>query len=194
MDKILEVMREMEMQDAREREQGLPSVQRMRAIKPEVGQFLYMLIRAMNAKQVVEVGTSRGYSSLWLGAAAQETGGRVVTFEIDAARAAMACAHHTRAGLGQVVRIVEGDALRGLERLSDPIDLLFLDAEKRDYIPQFDVAWEKVRVGGLVVADNVLSHAQELANYIAHVRALSDAMSMTVPVGRGEEVTVKLRA
>ncbi len=189
--KILTVLREMESEDARERAQGLPSAQRMRAIAPEVGPFLYMLVRASNAKHVVEVGCSRGYSSIWLGAAARENRGRVTTFEIESARAKIARGNHKRAGLDEVVRIVEGDAGKELSRLDETIDLLFIDAEKRDYIAQFDAAWGKVRKGGVVVADNVLSHPDELAAYIAHVRGLADADSMMVAIGRGEEVTIK---
>lgn len=192
-DRIAHVMREMEAQDKKERAQGLPPSQRMRAIEPSVGQFLFTLARAMKAQRMVEVGTSRGYSSLWLGAAAQANGGGVTTFEIDSARAATARENHARAGLDQVVRVVEGDAAQGIANLSGPFDLIFLDAEKRDYISQFQAAWGKVRVGGLVIADNVISHSQELAEYVAYVRVLPNAMSMTIEIGRGAEVTLRLR-
>ncbi len=185
------LMRELEAQDAQERAQGLPSAQRVRNIRPEVGKFMSLLIRATRARRILEIGTSNGYSTLWLGEAAQATGGRVTTLEFREDRVAEAGANFARAGLSDVIQVRQGDARQLLAELPGPFDFIFVDAEKADYLGYLEAAWSKLTVGGLIDADNITSHPEETADYVARSHTLPGAVSVGVPIGRGEQVTVK---
>ncbi|MGE5571026.1 MAG: O-methyltransferase [Rhodospirillales bacterium] len=121
----------------------------------ESGRMLRLLTEATGAKNVVEIGTSTGYSGLWFCLALQRTGGRLTTFEIDRRRAAMARKHFEQAGVDRIVTIVEGDAHETVSRVKDSVDILFLDADKEGYLDYFSKLYPLVRPGGLIVADNV---------------------------------------
>lgn len=189
--KVNHILRELEAIDADERARGLPPAQRMRAVRPEVGRFLNLLILAARYRRILEIGTSRGYSGLWLGQAAQATGGQVDTLELLAERAAEAATNFQRAGLAHAITIHQGDARQLTAELPGPFDFVFIDAEKPDYITYLDHVVAKVVEGGLIVADNVTSHAEELAAYIGHAQAHPNLVSVGVPIGRGEEVSLK---
>ena len=124
MSQLETVMRTLEAQDAREREAGLPSAQRMRALVPEAGRFIHIVIRAMRARRILEIGTSYGYSTLWLASAAQAHGGRVETLELDAGRVAAAHEHFARAGLSDVITQRQGDARQLIPTLGDDYDFI----------------------------------------------------------------------
>ncbi|HOK46060.1 MAG TPA: O-methyltransferase, partial [Bryobacteraceae bacterium] len=124
-------------------------------VPAESGRLLRLLTEATNAKNVVEIGTSTGYSGLWFCLALQKTGGRLTTFEIDRGRAAMARKHFEQAGVDGIVTIVEGDAHETISRVKDSVDILFLDADKEGYLDYFNKLYPLVRPGGLIVADNV---------------------------------------
>ena len=109
----------------------------------------------MNAKHVVEIGTSTGYSGIWFGMALQKTGGKLTTFEIDAQRADTARANFKRAGMADIITLIEGDAHEEVKKLKDPIDILFLDADKEGYIDYLTKLLPLVRPGGLVIAHNI---------------------------------------
>lgn len=119
------------------------------------GRMLRLLAEAAGAKNVVEIGTSTGYSGLWLCLALQKTGGKLTTFEIDSGRAAQARSVFKKAGVDHLVTVVEGDAHQNVGRLKEPIDLLFIDADKDGYLDYFQKLAPLVRPGGLVLAHNV---------------------------------------
>jgi len=129
--------------------------QRYRNVPPQDGRFLRITAESMNAKQVVELGTSTGYSGIWFGMALQKTGGKLTTFEIDAQRAATARANFKRAGLADIITLIEGDAHQEVTKVKDPIDILFLDADKEGYIDYLNKLLPLVRPGGLIIAHNI---------------------------------------
>ena len=128
-------------------------------VDPEVGRFLEQLARSIRARTVLEVGTAIGYSTLYL-ARAVELGGKVVTIDVDPARQAQARAALEREGLGVRVEMVLAPALEAIPKRSEAFDLVFLDAIKEEYRAYLDAAIPKLRVGGLVVCDNLLWSGQ----------------------------------
>ena len=191
-ERVLAVLGRLEEQDRAEREAGLPSAQRARQIAPTTGRFLFALAASQAGIEVLEVGGSRGYSSIWLAAGARVLGGRLVSLEHDPAKCADWRENVAAAGLEEWAELVEGDAFETLGRTADVFDLVFLDAEKDDYEPLFALLRPLVDVGGLVVADNVISHADPLAAYSAARQADPSLSSVTVPLDRGLELTVTL--
>ena len=129
--------------------------QRYRNVPPQDGRFLRIMTEAMNAKNVIEIGTSTGYSGIWFGMALQKTGGKLTTYEIDAQRAATARANFKKAGMADIITLVEGDAHQEVKKLKGSIDILFLDADKEGYIDYLDKLLPLVRPGGLVIAHNI---------------------------------------
>lgn len=119
------------------------------------GRLLRILAESIDAKHVVEIGTSIGLSGIWFCLALENTGGKLTTFEIDAGRAATARANFKRAGVDQLVTLVEGDAHVEVTKINQPIDLLFLDADKTGYIDYLQKLLPRVRPGGLIVAHNI---------------------------------------
>lgn len=119
------------------------------------GRLLRLLTETMGAKHVVEVGTSNGYSGIWFGLALQKTGGKLTTFELDARRAALARENFKRAGVDTVTKLVEGDAHENVTKIKEPIDLLFIDADKEGYIDYLNKLLPLVRPGGLIVGHNI---------------------------------------
>ena len=174
--------------DARQRAAGLPSSQRTRNLERETGRWLRLLVLATSARAILEVGSSNGVSTLWLASAAAETGGHVTGTELLPERAAEANANLAEAGLGRVATVRAGDAAGTVAGLPGPFDLVFIDAEKDDYIAHFGRVVGKVRPGRLVLADNVISH--DLSAYQAMLRARPDVETVTVPIGRGVEMSV----
>jgi caffeoyl-CoA O-methyltransferase len=131
------------------------ATQSYRNVPPQDGRFLRILAESMNAKHVVEIGTSTGYSGIWFGLALQKTGGKLTTFEIDGQRAATARANFKRAGMADIITLVEGDAHDEVKKLKGPIDIFFLDADKQGYIDYLNKLLPLLRRGGLVVAHNI---------------------------------------
>ena len=119
------------------------------------GRILRMLTESLGAKQVVEIGTSIGYSGTWFCLGLQKTGGKLTTFEIDAQRAAQARENFKRAGVDNLVTLVEGDAHVEVAKLEGPIDILFLDADKEGYLDYLQKLTPKLRPGGMVIAHNM---------------------------------------
>jgi caffeoyl-CoA O-methyltransferase len=125
------------------------------AVDAETGRMLRLLAKTTGAKNVVEIGTSTGYSGLWTCLALQATGGRLTTFELDPGRAEQARRHSQEAGVDTLVDVVVGDAHENVKRLAGPIDLLFLDADKEGYADYLKTLLPLVRPGGLIAADNI---------------------------------------
>lgn len=166
--------------------------ERMLNITRDTGEFLSVLARGMAAQRILEIGTSNGYSTLWLAEAAKATGGKVTTVEASQFKIDLAAANFARAGLEPIIDLVHDDAGRFLERSQQgAFDLVFLDSERSQYPgwwPRLDAA---LRPGGLLVVDNATSHAAELAPFVALVGADARYTSCLVPVGNGEYLAVK---
>lgn len=165
---------------------------RMLNITRETGQLLAVLVKASGARRVLEIGTSNGYSTLWLAWAARALGGTVTTVERSAYKAGLAAANFASAGLSPCVTLVEEDAGEVLRRSEDEAyDLLFLDSERGEYPGWWPDVRRVLRAGGLLVADNATSHADEMAPFMALVKADAAFTTALVPVGNGEFLAVK---
>ena len=184
-----ELARSGEDTDARETERP----KRMLNITPDTGRLLWILVQAARATRILEVGTSNAYSTIWLADAARATGGHVITLERNPDKVRLARANLTRGGLADRVEIREGSAAETLATLTGPFHFVFLDADRANYSTYLDLALPKLQPGGLLVADNVISHAEELTDYLARVKSNPTLFSVTIPVGKGEEVSLKLR-
>jgi predicted O-methyltransferase YrrM len=119
------------------------------------GRMLRLLTEAVNAKNVVEIGTSTGISGMWFAMALERTGGHLTTFELDHTRAELARAHFKKAGVDRLVTLVEGDAHQNVAKLKGPVDVVFIDAEKEGYVDYLNKILPLVRPGGLILAHNV---------------------------------------
>jgi caffeoyl-CoA O-methyltransferase len=133
----------------------------MANVDPRHGRLLRILAESTNAKNVVEIGTSNGYSALWLCLGLKTTGGKLLTHEIDHDKVALARANFKRAGVENIVTVVEGDAHETVARLKEPIDILFLDADKEGYLDYLNQLLPLVRPGGLILADNMSKPAPD---------------------------------
>jgi predicted O-methyltransferase YrrM len=191
-DRVLAALGRLEAEDRRERAAGLPASERSRQVEPTTGRFLFGLAAAQAGIEVLEIGGSRGYSTIWLAAGARVLGGRVVSLERDPAKIAAWRVNIAEAGLEEWAELVEGDAHDTLRGTDDVFDLVFLDAEKDDYETLFALARPFLEPGALVVADNVVSHGETLAAYSTARQADSSLSSVTVALDRGLEVTTVL--
>ena len=192
-ERVRAVLERLEREDADERALGLPAAERSRQIARTTGQFLFSVVAPQTDCEVLEIGGSRGYSTIWLAAGVRYLGGRVLSLENDPAKIEAWRRNVADAGLEDWAELVDGDAFASLERIDDVFDVVFLDAEKDDYEALFALARGKVEPGGLVVADNVLSHPDPLARYSEARQADPTLASVTVPLDRGLELSVVLR-
>jgi caffeoyl-CoA O-methyltransferase len=191
-DRVRAVLRQLEAEDAEERERGLPALERSRAVARTTGQFLFGLVAPQWDCEVLEVGASRGYSSLWLAAGVRHFGGHLTALENDPAKAAAWRANIAEAGLDEWADLIEGDAAETIAGIGDVFDIVFLDAEKDDYERLFQAARKKLEPGALVIADNVISHAETLGGYVEARQSDPTLESVTVPLDRGLEISVIL--
>jgi predicted O-methyltransferase YrrM len=191
-DRVRAVLDRLEQEDASEREEGVARELRSRAVVATTGRFLFSLVAPQNACEVLEVGGSRGYSSIWLAAGARILGGRVISIENDPAKSEAWRRNVAEAGLEEWAELVEGDAHDALREIDDIFDVVFIDAEKEDYEAFFALARRKLEPGGLVVADNVLSHEETLGAYIRARQSDPTLVSVTLPLDRGIELSVVL--
>ena len=167
---------------------------RMLNITRDTGRLLWILVRATGATRILEVGTSNAFSTIWLADAARAGGGRVTTLEHDAGKIALARANLAQAHVADVVDIVEGEAARTLATLPGPFDVVFLDADRASYPTYLELVVPKLRAGGVLIADNATSHAHELHEYLVRVKSHPQLFAVTVPIGNGEEIAVKVGA
>jgi predicted O-methyltransferase YrrM len=191
-EKVRAVLERLEAEDAKEREEGVPREQRARQVARTTGQFLFALVAPQWDCEVLEIGGSRGYSSIWFGAGVRYLGGRVLSLESDPVKCEAWRQNVAQAGLEDWVELAEGDAFELLPQIQDIFDLVFIDAEKEDYERLFELARDKVEPGALFVADNVLSHAKTLAAYTAARQSDPTVETVTVPLDRGLELSVVL--
>ena len=165
---------------------------RMLNITRDTGEFLSVLVQATFARRVLEIGTSNGYSTLWLASAARAAGGAVTTVELSDYKVGLARHNFSRSGLASSITLVQDDAGRVLERASDAaFDLVFLDSERPEYPGWWPHLKRVLRPGGLLVVDNATSHPEQMAPFVALVRADADFTTSLVPVGKGEFLAVK---
>ena len=192
--RVRAVLARLEAEDADERARGVPREERARQVARTTGQFLFAFVAPQTDCEVLEIGGSRGYSSIWLGAGVRYLGGRVLSLENDPAKAEAWRRNVAEAGLEDWVELIEGDALETVPGIADVFDLVFLDAEKEQYEELFQHARKKLEPGAVVIADNVLSHEDVLGAYSKARQSDPTLESVTVPHDRGLEVSVILRS
>jgi predicted O-methyltransferase YrrM len=165
---------------------------RMLNITRDTGELLGVLVRATVARRVLEIGTSNGYSTLWLAEAVKSLGGSVATVELAEHKIALASSNFARAGLTPFITQFHDDAGRILKQTADSAyDLIFLDSERAEYPDWWPHIRRALRPGGLLVVDNATSHAEELAPLVTIVNADSGFSACLVPIGKGEFLAVK---
>jgi predicted O-methyltransferase YrrM len=192
-DRVRAVLARLEAEDAEEREQGVARELRSRQVARTTGQFLFALVAPETDCEVLEIGGSRGYSTIWLAAGVRYLGGRVLSLESDPTKAEAWRRNIEEAGVDDTAELIEGDAFGTLAAIDDVFDVVFIDAEKEQYEALFDLARPKVEPGALFVADNVLSHEETLGAYTRARQADPTLESVTVPLDRGLELSVVLR-
>lgn len=190
-DRVRSVLARMEADDAADRDADVPISQRSLAVGPDSGRLLFALVAPNAGCEVLEIGSSHGYSTIWLAAAARILGGRVVTLEQEPGKIEVWSRNIADAGLEEWVELVAGDAKETLPDLEDGFDVVFLDAWKDDYEVLFELARTKLDPGGVVVADNVTT-SSTVAAYAAARQADPTLVSVTVPIGHGLELTTVL--
>lgn len=173
--------------DAREDDRA----KKMLNLERETAQLISIMIRSSQRKHLLEIGTSNGYSTLWLAWAAKATGGHVTSIERSPDKQAMADANLRRAGLRDHVELLLGDATEIVASLAGPFDFVFFDADRTSAPDQLKLLLPKLLPGALVLADNVLSHPDQIAGYLAAVESVPDFDHMVVPVGKGLSVAYK---
>jgi caffeoyl-CoA O-methyltransferase len=193
-DRVRAVLARLEAEDADERARGVPREQRARQVARTTGQFLFAFVAPQTDCEVLEIGGSRGYSSIWLGAGARYLGGRVLSLENDPAKVEAWRRNVAEAGLEDWCELIDGDALEVVPGIADVFDLVFLDAEKEQYEQLFTQARTKLEPGAVVIADNVLSHEDVLGAYSRARQSDPTLESVTVPQDRGLELSVVLRS
>ncbi len=161
-------------------------------IAPENGQFLAILIRSIRAQNVLEIGTSNGYSAIYLAAALKETGGKLITLEFDPARAAEAETHLQEVGLNDIVDVRIGNALDEIPMCDATFDLVFLDAEKNEYRRYLELALPNIRPGGLIVADDTVTMRHEMPDYVEFVFNTPQLHSVDIPLDDGIILSYKI--
>lgn len=161
--------------------------QRMLNITADTGAFLVTLLKAVNAQNILEIGTSNGYSTIWLADAAQSVGGHVTTVELSEFKYQLAIDNFRRAGLQEQITAICGDALMTLRQSeSAGFDYIFLDSERFLYVEWWPEIKRVLRPGGVLVIDNAISHANEMQAFKGLLEDDADFTLCTVPVGNGE--------
>lgn len=164
--------------------------QRLLAVGPETGQLINILARSLAAPTILEIGTSYGYSGIWLAEAARAAGGRLITLELQDYKSAYAKEMAIKAGLADHIDFRVGDAVKLIAELTEPVDFVLLDLWKDLYVPCLDAVYPKLAPGAIIVADNMLRPGgEDLERYGRVVRAKPDIASILLPVGSGIEVS-----
>jgi predicted O-methyltransferase YrrM len=167
-------------------------LERLRNVEPDSAQLLGALARAMGARRLLELGTSNGYSTLWLADAVRSVGGRLVSVDVDAERSALAAQNLDRAGLRELVDLRVQDAAVSLREAGDgSLDMIFLDAERPAYAGYWPDLVRALRPGGLLAVDNVLSHADEVSDFRALVGSDERVSEALAPTGAGLLLVVR---
>lgn len=165
--------------------------QKMLNLEPETAQLLSFLVRSSKRTRILEIGTSNGYSTSWLAWSAQQTGGRLTSIDREPQKHVLADANLRRAGLRELVELRCGDATEIVAALSGPFDCIFFDADRYSAPAQLQLLLPKLTPDALLLADNALSHPQEIAGYLAALDALPAFEKMVIPVGKGLSVAYR---
>jgi predicted O-methyltransferase YrrM len=164
------------------------------SVSEEDGRFLRVLIATRGAKSILEIGGASGYSGIWLGLGARESGGRVVSIEYDPQRAKEAAENIRQAGLTDVVHVIHGDAFKEIPKLPGTFDFVFLDAWKPDYKKFFDMVYPRLNPGGLFTAHNVVNKKSEMEPFLATVQKHAGLFTTIVsPSSEGISVSYKIK-
>jgi len=145
--------------------------------------ILRMLVEMIHAKNALEIGTSNGYSAIWIGLGLQSFGGHLTSLEIDGEMVKMARENLKKAGLSKTVSVIEGDALNTIKELDGPFDFVFIDARRSEYYDYFKLIYPKVEKGGIIVAHNAIVHADDIKDYLDGVSELPELISVIVSTG-----------
>jgi caffeoyl-CoA O-methyltransferase len=169
----------------------------MLAITADTGIFFSLLLKAIKARRILEVGTSAGFSTLWFAdAIGKNRNTKVITIEMNPQKVERALKNFKEAGVDKMIEIKQGLALDLLHNLRGKFDFVFLDADKENIVRYFDLVLPMVRIGGIIAADNMLYPYRfrvTMRKYARHVHGKPNIQSVTVPIGMGEEITIKLR-
>ncbi len=184
---LAELAREGRENDERETDRA----RKMLNLEPETARLLSILVRLSGARRVLEIGTSNGYSTIWLASAVAETGGRVISIDRSAEKQSVARENLRRAALLDRVDLRLGEANAIVGELSGPFDLVFFDADRISAPEQLRLLVPKLAAAALVLADNVLSHPAEIAGYLATVASLPGFDHVVVPIGKGLSVAYR---
>ena len=181
----------------------IPSEKRLNCISKNIGMFYNTLLKSSNAKNILEIGMSVGYSGLWFADAVisnTQSNGQIITIDREKFKIDNATRNFEEAGVGSLIKIMEGEARKILYEIKDEFnenyfDFIFIDADKESYIEYFDLCLPLVRKGGIIAADNILfpeRFNQIMVDYLSHIKSKSNVQSVTVPIDNGEEITIKL--
>ena len=181
----------------------IPSEKRLNCISKNIGMFYNILLKSINAKNILEIGMSVGYSGLWFADAVmsnKQLDGQIITIDREKFKIDNARRNFEEAGVDSLIKIREGEAREILHEIKaefkeNYFDFIFIDADKESYIEYFDLCLPLVRKGGILGADNILfpeRFNEMMADYLSHVRSKSNVQSVTIPIDNGEEVTIKI--
>jgi caffeoyl-CoA O-methyltransferase len=162
------------------------------AVSEEDGRFLRLLVVTRGAKRALEIGAASGYSAIWMGLGMRDTGGKLVTIEYDKARAAQAAENIRKAGLGDVVQVISGDAFAEIPKLGGTFDFVFCDAWKRDYQKFFSMVFPRMDKGALFLGHNVINKRDEMPDFLKTIHTSPGVLTSIVsPSGEGMSITLK---
>jgi predicted O-methyltransferase YrrM len=180
----------------------VPSEKRLNCISKNIGTFYNIMLKSINAKKILEIGMSVGYSGLWFADAIMSNtqDGQITTIDREQFKIDSATRNFEEAGVSSLIKIRKGEARKILHEIKEEFgenyfDFIFIDADKESYIEYFDLCLPLVRKGGIIAADNILfpeRFNEMMADYLSHVRNNPNVQSVTVPIDNGEEVTIKL--
>ena len=182
----------------------ISSEKRLNCISKNIGMFYNIMLKSINAKNILEIGTSVGYSGLWFADAVlsnTQSEGQIITIDRVKFKIDNAIQNFKEAEVSSLIKIREGEARKILREIKEEFsenyfDFIFIDADKESYIEYFDLCLPLVKKGGIIGADNILfpeRFNQLMTDYISYVRKKSNVQSVTVPIDNGEEITIKLR-
>jgi len=181
----------------------IPREKRLNCISKNIGMFYNILLKSIDAKNILEIGTSVGYSGLWFADAVgskYDIGGKIITIDREKFKIDNAVKNFEEAGVRSLIKIRDGEARKILHDIKEEFnenyfDFIFIDADKESYIEYFDLCLPLVRKGGIIGADNILlpeRFNEMMADYLSHVRSNPNVQSVTIPIDNGEEITIKL--
>ena len=181
----------------------IPSEKRLNCVSKNIGMFYNILLKSINAKNILEIGMSVGYSGLWFADAVmsnKQLDGQIIPIDREKFKIDNARRNFEEAGVDSLIKIREGEAREILQEIKaefkeNYFDFIFIDADKESYIEYFDLCLPLVRKGGIIGADNILfpeRFNEMMTDYLSHVRSKSNVQSVTIPIDNGEEVTIKI--